>query len=235
MNMVELEEKDGIFTLFIPKTFTLDAILEIQCYLDKILLHDGPTALIIASKTPKIFNAGMDLKFLQKHGRTASSEIFKALMQLLGRILKFGVPTISAINGHMVAGGLMLALATDYRVMTNGIGSAKMTEITLGMFLPRGGNHVLNVKLTPDVHRELLLRGKAFSPQECLDRKIVDYLVSGEKVMEKAIEIAKEVMQFGERKRVYELLKVSTYEEAINLALEAKSSPDEIAVMNPKI
>ena len=53
--------------------------------------------------------------------------------------------------------------------------------------------------------------------------------------MEKAIEIAKEVMQFGERKRVYELLKVSTYEEAINLALEAKSSPDEIAVMNPKI
>ena len=233
--MVELEEKDGIFTMYIPKTFTTDIILEIQCNLDKVLAHEGPTALIFASKTPKIFHAGMDLKFILKNGVTSGTEIFTAFMKLAGRLLKFGVPTIVAINGHMVAGGLMFALAADYRVMNSELGTAKMTEINLGMVLPRGGNHVLNTKVTPDVQRDLLLRGKVFSPQECLDRKIVDYLEPGNRVMEKAIEIAKEVMQFGEKKKIYELLKVSTYFDAINLGLEAKYTPEEIGAVTPKI
>lgn len=233
--MVELEEKGGIFTMYIPKSFTTDVVLEIQCNLDKIEHHQGPAALIFASKTPKIFNAGMDLKFMLKNGVKSGLFIFTELMKLFGRLLKFCVPTVAAINGHVVAGGLMLALACDYRVMSSDIGSAKMTEVLLGMTLPRGGNHVLNAKVTPDVQRDFVLRGKVFSPQECLERKVVDYLVTSDKVMDKAIEIAKEVMQFGEKKKVYEMLKISTYFDAVNLGLEAKYSQGDFDALIPKI
>ena len=233
--MVELEQKGGIFVMYIPKTFTTDVILEIECNLDKVEAHEGPTALIFASKTPKIFSAGMDLKFLLKNGLNSGITIFTALMRLFGRLMKFGVPTIAAINGHAVAGGLLLALALDYRVMNSELGSAKMTEISLGMTLPRGGNHVLNAKLAPHVQRDLILRARSFSPQECLENKIVDYIVPEKKVMEKAIEIANEVMQFGEKRKVYEMLKVSTYFDAINLGLEAKYSVGDLEALKPKL
>lgn len=233
--MVELVEKDGIFIMYIPKTFTTDVVLEIECNLDKIEFHNGPTALIFASKTPKIFSAGMDLKFMLKNGISSGTFIFTALMKLFGRLLKFGVPTIAAINGHAVAGGLLLAMALDYRVMSNDIGSAKMTEVSLGMTLPRGGNHVLNAKLAPSVQRDLVLRGKAFTPQECLEKGIVDYLVPSTGVLEKALEIAKEVMQFGEKKKVYEMLKISTYNDAVQLGLDAKYTTGDIDALIPKI
>jgi Enoyl-CoA hydratase/carnithine racemase len=152
-------------------------------------------------------------------------------MMLSGRLLKFGVPTIAAINGHVIAGGLILALALDYRVMNKDFGTARMSEVQLGMSLPRGGNNIVFFKTTPSVHRDLVLRGKSFSPQECLDNRIVDYLVPGDKVMEKAIEIAKEVMDFGEKKRVYQMLKVSSYSDAIKIAMEAKYSKGDVKAL----
>ena len=53
--------------------------------------------------------------------------------------------------------------------------------------------------------------------------------------MEKAIEIANEVMQFGEKRKVYEMLKVSTYFDAINLGLEAKYSVGDLEALKPKL
>ena len=69
------------------------------------------------------------------------------------------------------------------------------------------------------------------TPQECLDNRIVDYLVPGDKVMENAIEIAKEVMDFGEKKRVYQMLKVSSYSDAIKIAMEAKYSKGDVKAL----
>jgi Delta3-Delta2-enoyl-CoA isomerase len=233
--MVELEQKGGIFIMYLPRSLTTDIIVEIQCNLDKIEYHSGPTALIFASKTPKIFCAGMDLKFMLKNGINSGIAIFTSLMKLFGRLLKFGVPTIAAINGHAVAGGLLIALALDYRVMSSDVGSAKMTEITLGMSLPRGGDQVLASKLAPDVHRDLILRAKSFTPQECLDKKIVDYLVPYDNVLDKAIELAKELIQFGEKKKVYEALKTSIYYDAITICQAAAYSSIDIDALFPKI
>lgn len=233
--MVELESKNGIFTIYIPRSFTSDTVIEISCALERVEEFSGPTALIFASKNPKIFSAGMDLKFLGKNGSSAAAKLFYSLMRLYGKILKIGVPTIAAINGYAIAGGLILALACDYRVMNKDTGTARMTEINMGMPLPRGGNSILGAKLTPDVHRDLLFRGKTFSPQECLDRKVVDVLAPDGEVMNKALEIAKEVMQFGEKKEVYSMLKISTYYDAIRLGEEAKYTQGELDCVNAKL
>ena len=70
--MAFVEENKGIYILYIPTTLTVDSILTIHTCLDKIELSTGAAALIITSKHEKIFNAGMDLKFILQNGLTSA-------------------------------------------------------------------------------------------------------------------------------------------------------------------
>lgn len=229
--MVSLEQEGNIFIVYLPVAFRPEIIREIHSKLDIVENHPGPTALIFSSKNPKIFSAGMDLKYMMNNGIDAGLDLFKDLMKLFGRVLALSVPSISAIRGHAAAAGLMLALTTDYRVMSKDIGSVKMTEVALGMTLPRGGNIVLKAKLHPSVHRDLLLRARVFSPSEALESKIVDELVESSEVLHRARELAKSLEGFGERKEVYRMLKTSTYKEEIDLARVGAIPEEEYTVV----
>lgn len=229
--MVTLEQEGNVFILYLPVAFCPEIVREIHSKLDLVEKHPGPTALIFTSKHPKIFSAGMNLKYMLDQGIDAGLELFKDLMKLFGRVLALSVPSISAIKGHAAAAGLMLALATDYRVMSKDIGTVKMTEVVLGMTLPRGGNIVLKAKLHPSVHRDLLLRARVFSPSEALEGKIVDELVQSSEVLHRARELAKSLEGFGERKEVYRELKSSTYKEEIEIAKGGVIPEGEYAVV----
>ena len=213
--MATLEEDQGIFIMYIPIALTVDSVITMEACLDRVETHKGPTALIITSKHPQIFCAGMNLKFIRDYGSNAAIRIAKGLMAVCSKILALNVPTVAAINGHAVAGGLLLALSCDYRVMTTEKAMLRMSEIALGLVIPKGGSTILKAKLGASVHRDLALRDKKFYSEEALSNSIVDYIVKGEEVLGKAISIAKENMQFGEKKRVYHELKNSTYYESI--------------------
>mmetsp|Transcript_4480 Transcript_4480/g.597 ORF Transcript_4480/g.597 Transcript_4480/m.597 type:complete len:108 (-) Transcript_4480:218-541(-) len=92
--------------------------------------------------------------------------IFSDLVRLSQRLLRFGVPSVAAINGHCMAGGLILAVACDYRVMVNNNANVAMTEIKRGMILPMQGSVVLKVKLPPTTYRDLLLTGGNYTPEQ---------------------------------------------------------------------
>lgn len=234
--MVEIEFSSGIFTLYLPKTFTLDTVARVNSCLSTVEEFQGPCALIITSRDTKIFNAGMDLKFLANNATRVGIELFMSLMRLFGRLLKFGVPTIVAVKGHMVGAGLMLALACDYRVMNKDAGTAKMPEVNLGMPLPQGASHVLKAKLSPDVYRDFLLRAKAFTSAECLERRVVDFIVPENEIIPKATEMAKDLMKYGEKKLVYSMLKKSMYLDEITVAEAAIYRQDELdCIMPPKL
>ena len=103
----------------------------------------------------------------------------------------------------------------------------RMNEINLGIVLPRVGNSILNAKLHPAVHRDLLLRGKSFSPQESLAAHIVDKLCPQDEVLNEAKALARELAAFGENKNVYRLLKYSTYKTEIDVALNEEFTEEE--------
>ena len=231
MNTVTLEEDQGIFIMHIPIALTLDSILSIDACLDIVEAHNGPTALVITSKHPKIFCAGMNLKFITDYGLNAAISIAKRLMVASSRIMALGVPTVAAINGHAVAGGLLLALCCDYRVMTTENAMLRMSEVALGMVIPKGGSAILKAKVGASVHRDLVLRDKRFYADEALSNHIVDCIARGEEVLGKAICIAKENMQFGEKKKVYQELKNSSYYESITSTGLAEYNQEFIEAM----
>ncbi|KAF7375154.1 Enoyl-CoA delta isomerase 3 [Mycena sanguinolenta] len=95
------------------------------------------------------------------------------------------VPTICAINGHCFAGGFMLSLACDYRVMTDGSKRRAwlcMNEIDFGAVWPHSDGRT---------RREIAL-GHRYEPNEALSVGIVDHIVTGNTnaVLAKAEELA---------------------------------------------
>mmetsp|Transcript_24151 Transcript_24151/g.23907 ORF Transcript_24151/g.23907 Transcript_24151/m.23907 type:complete len:237 (+) Transcript_24151:11-721(+) len=236
--MSELIQEGNIFILYIPISFIIPRIEEIHRLLDIVESHDGPTALIITSKNHKIFSAGMDLKYMQKFGIESGLSIFTALMRLYGRLLSFKVPTIAAINGHTIAGGFMFALALDYRIMAKGKFTMKMSELSLGLVLPRGGATLLLTKLDPATYRDLVLKCKTFSAEEALEKNVIDELVEPQSLMRRAKELANDLSSFGEKKAVYQCVKKSMYHDAIDISSKAEIRDNEWKIMgieNPKL
>ncbi|KAJ7671635.1 ClpP/crotonase-like domain-containing protein [Mycena polygramma] len=157
----------------------------------------GSGALVIVGRRDqdKFFSNGLDLSLVPFNGN-----FFPLTFNpLLERILKFPIPTICAINGHCFAGGFMLSLACDYRVMTDG--SKKnawlcMNEVDFGAPWPHSFAGILNAKIgDAQVRRKIALEGHRFSPKEALDSGIVDHIVSGNTaaVLAKAEELASAV------------------------------------------
>jgi len=183
--------------------------------LDIVEKSIGPACLITTSSTSRIYSTGFDLASLSKF--TNKNDIDNFILEyqrLIGRILCFPVPTIAAINGHAFAGGCMFAMAHDYRIMRTGAGFICMNEVDLGFPLGPGTNAVVQVKLDPPTHRDMILFGKRFTAEEALSRKIIDKAVSPDNLMTEAMKLGKEIAPKGEDKENFFALKHQMYKEA---------------------
>lgn len=89
-------------------------------------------------------------------------------------------PTIAAINGHCIAGGVMFALAHDFRVMKAGKFKFCLSEVDLGMELPDGMMKIVKEKLKVDIYTNLIMYGKVFFPQDCVPAGIVSKCCEGD-------------------------------------------------------
>ncbi|KAG8886833.1 hypothetical protein FRB98_000915, partial [Tulasnella sp. 332] len=133
------------------------------------------------------------------------------------RLLTFPIPTIAAMNGHAFAGGYLMALACDYRVMTSGKAWASMNEIKFGAPFPHGIGALFGEKIRdPRILRETGL-GYRFTPQELLKAEIVDVLADGgtEGVLAAAYILADRVSPSA-AKGAYGLIKKEIYGGAVN-------------------
>eukprot|EP00756_Hemistasia_phaeocysticola_P055174 Hpha_TRINITY_DN31093_c0_g1::TRINITY_DN31093_c0_g1_i1::g.64078::m.64078 len=117
------------------------------------------------------------------------------------------------MSGHAVAGGLLLALATDKRVMRSDRGFCVMNEIDMAVIAGPGAKTnvkpgmfpgadakmvaVLRAKLPTHVCREVLLGGKRYSGQEAAQLGLVDESVAGEEVLTRALAVARELAKRG--------------------------------------
>ncbi|TFK27168.1 ClpP/crotonase [Coprinopsis marcescibilis] len=175
-------------------------------------------ALIIVGRRDqdKFFSNGLDFAVSSK-----DMNFFPVTFDpMLKRLLTFPIPTVAAINGHCFAGGLMLSLACDYRVMTDGRKRNAwlcMNEVHFGARWPLSFAAILRAKFGDHrLQRKIALEGHRFVPSEALAAGILDYIVEGKTadVLAKAEEVA-EVASANARAGVWGLIKNDLYRDTV--------------------
>jgi enoyl-CoA hydratase/carnithine racemase len=138
---------------------------DFEAVLDRLSQPGEARAVVIRSDCPGFFSAGDDVREL----REISPEILAALPrahELLDALEALPLPTMAAINGHALGGGLELALACDLRFMGADAGRIGLPEVRLGMIPALGGSQRLPPLVGKGKALEMMFKGLQLTPEE---------------------------------------------------------------------
>ena len=112
------------------------------------------------------------------------------MLRVLARVLGSPLASVAALNGHAFAGGAMLALACDFRVMRAERGFFCIPEIDLGLPLHPGMASIIQARLSKRTAHEAIVTGRRYSGSEARDAGIADHALPEVDVLQKAIALA---------------------------------------------
>ncbi len=158
-------------------------------------LHaEPPHGVVIRSAKPSGFILGADVReFQQLSGADEGARLAAAGQALLARLESLPCPTVAAINGFALGGGLELALACRYRVAVEGWRpNLGLPEVQLGIH-PGFGGTVRAVQLLGAPRAlDLMLTGRSVSPADALDVGLVDRIAPAERLETAAAALIRE-------------------------------------------
>src|SRR5882757_2964240 len=128
---------------------------------------DGARALVL-SGAPGRFSGGLDVPLLLGLDRPAMATLWRDFYALLGAIAGSTIPIVAALTGHAPAGGTVLALFCDYRIMAEGDYKIGLNEVQVGIPVPpvilAGLRRLVGLRLG----ERLAVGGGLFPPREAL-------------------------------------------------------------------
>ncbi len=151
-----IEQLDGVTVVKIdrPPANALDAQLLDEGYRCLQELAEGPPGPVVLTGREQFFSAGMDLKVVPTLSSQEQKDVVTGINRLFAGWYRLERPVVAAVNGHAIAGGLILALCADYRVGTTGPGRLGLTELKAGIPYPAVAMAVVRAELTPPVARD---------------------------------------------------------------------------------
>jgi enoyl-CoA hydratase/carnithine racemase len=147
---------------------------------------------IITGAGDKVFSAGADLKSWIGRQAPMSAMWQTQKGMLINRGLELWKPVIAAINGHCLAGGMTLMLATDLRVTADHATFA-LSEVKRGIIPANGGTQRLPAQLPHAIAMEMLLIGDAIDAQTAARWGLVNRVVPADQVMQTALALARRI------------------------------------------
>ena len=146
--------------------------------------------IVLASANEKFFSIGFDIPELYELSREDFSVFYHAFNELCLNLYSFPKPTVAAITGHAIAGGCILALCCDYRLIADGRKLMGLNEIKLGVPVPYPADRILRQTIGDRFAREVIESGEFYDPRELLRSGMVDGTFPIDEVLPKSIEKA---------------------------------------------
>jgi enoyl-CoA hydratase/carnithine racemase len=147
----------------------------------------GGAKAVVISGQPGMFSAGLDVPSLLKHGRHGIRQAWSDFFSLLESITRSPVPVVAAITGHSPAGGAVITLFCDYRVMSEGEFKIGLNEVEVGVTLPPLLIGALARQVGPRQAERLGVAGMLVSADEAYRIGLVDELVPVKAVVPQAL------------------------------------------------
>jgi enoyl-CoA hydratase len=193
-DLCSIESKDGIAVVHIdrPPANALDPELGRALIETAEQLAGEPPRAAILTGTGGFFCAGLDLKLVPTLSGAQQREMVLGVSRLVHSWCVLPCPVVCAVNGHAIAGGLVLALTGDYRVGCP-VGKIGLTEVRVGVPYPLGAMAIVRHELEPASARVLTLAGRLVEPAEALKLGVLDELVEAELLLERAVAVADEL------------------------------------------
>lgn len=177
-------------TLNRPKANAMGSqmLQELSETMDALEHNDSETrCIVVTSSSPKVFSAGADLKERATMSLEEASAFVTRLRNTMQRLSRLPMPTIAAVEGVAVGGGLELALATDLRVAGR---NAKfgLPETSLAIVPGAGGTQRLPRLIGVARAKELIFTARRIDASTALDYGLVQHVVESGEAECKAIE-----------------------------------------------
>ncbi len=144
----------------------------------KNLEADDQVGGVILTGKEGFFSAGLDLIELYTYNEEQIRQFWKDFLHMVSVLAGFKKPLISAISGHSPAGGCVLAICSDYRIMAEGKFIIGLNEVPVGIIVPDSIFHLYAFWLGQGKAYQSLLEGKLFRAEEALSIGLVDEVVA---------------------------------------------------------
>lgn len=147
---------------------------------------EGARAIVL-SGAPGMFSAGLDVPHFLALEREALARAWRDFFALMSDLVRSPLPVVAAITGHAPAGGCVLAMCCDQRILAEGRAKIGLNEVAVGVRVPRPilavARHVVGRRQA----ERLCTQARLLDGGEALRIGLVDALVPPERVVPEAL------------------------------------------------
>ena len=189
---VRLEVEGGVGTIRLDRppmnAFSRQVQEELKATAEEAARR-GDVRAVIVYGGEKVFAAGADVKEMATMSYADMAPVARRLSACFGALSEIPKPTVAAITGYALGGGMEVALGCDRRIAGD---NAKLgqPEILLGVIPGGGGTQRLARLVGPSRAKDLILTGRMVTADEALAIGLVDEVVPADAVFTRAMEYA---------------------------------------------
>jgi len=200
METIQISQENGITVIKLdrgkanPINHTM--VNEIRSVLAELSRLEEVGGVILTGKE-HFFSAGLDLPELYQYDKPTFERFWNNFLSLIVEIMMFEKPIIAAVTGHSPAGGCVLTLGCDYKIMSEGNYKIGLNEIPVGIIVPRVIFEGYAFHLGANKAYTYLMEGKLYSPAEAKEIGLIDEVAPPEETLNRAIAVMRRYLSFN--------------------------------------
>jgi enoyl-CoA hydratase len=154
---------------------------------DAIATMRGLAGPIVITGAGSCFSAGVDLRAIIEQGPAYTDRFLAAISDAFLSVFDHPAPVVAAINGHAIAGGCVVAMAADIRLMSSGL--IGLSEVAVGVPFPVAALEICRYAMGPSVTRAVL-QADNIDARTAAERGWIDEVVASDDLLGRAVETA---------------------------------------------
>lgn len=186
---VSLDISEGLATLTFDappaNAVDLEFTEALIARLETLKAFGGIQAAIVTG-AGRAFCAGVNFKVVPGYDAAARRAMVDNINRMASMLYALPFPVVAAVNGPAIGGGMVLALACDFRVAARENARFALGEVTANIPYPAVPLIILEDALDPSARRDLMLTGRILDANGATTMRIVDHIVDAPALLDAA-------------------------------------------------